>query len=187
MLIGYARVSTDEQNIDLQSDALGHAGCEQVFTDKASGARNDRPGLLEALSHLRKGDTLVVWRLDRLGRTMRGLVDFVQDLGRRDVDFRSLHDSIDTKTAAGRFFFHIMAALAEMERDLIRERTNAGLAAARARGRNGGRPPKLTLRQLEHARRLLDDRSTTVGEVAKSLGVDRSTLYRALTRTRCAI
>lgn len=184
MLIGYARVSTDDQNLDLQRDALTRAGCEQIHTDKASGARDDRPGLIHALSHLRKGDTLVVWKLDRLGRTMRGLVDLVQELKSRGVDFRSLQDSIDTSTAAGRFFFHVMAALAEMERDLIRERTNAGLAAARARGRNGGRPAKLSSRQLEHALRLLEDRNTTVADVAESLGIDRSTLYRAIAKER---
>lgn len=184
MLIGYARVSTDEQNLDLQRDALTRAGCEQIHTDKASGARDDRPGLIKALSHLRKGDTFIVWKLDRLGRTMRGLVDLVQDLKSRGVDFRSLQDSIDTSTAGGRFFFHVMAAMAEMERDLIRERTNAGLAAARARGRNGGRPAKLSTRQLEHARRLLKDRNTTVADVAESLGINRSTLYRAMAKDR---
>src|SRR5690242_4868970 len=148
MLIGYARVSTEEQNIDLQRDALGSAGCERVFSDKTSGARTDRPGLLEARSHLRKGDTFVVWKLDRLGRTMRGLVDFVQELHDAGINFLSLQDRIDTQTSGGRFFFHMMAALAEMERDLIRERTCAGLAAARARGRVGGRPPKLSKRQI---------------------------------------
>jgi DNA invertase Pin-like site-specific DNA recombinase len=188
VLIGYARVSTDDQNLDLQRDALAKAGCEQIFEDKLSGARDDRPGLAEALSHLRAADCLIVWKLDRLGRTLRGLIDFIEELRGRSVDFRTLHGStqIDTSTAQGRFFFHVMAALAEMERDLIRERTNAGLAAARARGRNGGRPKKITERQIEHARRLLADRTTTMTEVAASLHINRSTLYRALDRVRRA-
>ena len=188
MLIGYARVSTEDQNLDLQRDALNSAGCEHIFSDKLSGARDDRPGLAEALSHLRAGDCLVVWKLDRLGRTLRGLIDFVAKLRDRDIDFRTLHGTtqIDTSTAQGRIFFHVMAALAEMERDLIRERTNAGLAAARARGRNGGRPPKVTARQLDHARRLLADPNTTMIEVAASLKIDRSTLYRAFNRERRA-
>jgi DNA invertase Pin-like site-specific DNA recombinase len=187
MLIGYARVSTEDQNLDLQRDALAKAGCDKVFEDKLSGARDDRPGLVAALSHLREGDCLAVHKLDRLGRTLRGLIEFVAKLREQGIEFRSLQDSIDTGTAAGRFFFHVMAALAEMERDLIRERTNAGLAAARARGRNGGRPAKITERQLEHAKRLLADRTTTMTEVAASLNVDRSTLYRALDRARRTI
>jgi DNA invertase Pin-like site-specific DNA recombinase len=159
-----------------------NAGCERIFTDKVSGARDDRPGLAEALSHLRHGDCLVVWKLDRLGRTLRGLIDFVGKLGARGIDFRTVHGmtQIDTSTAQGRFFFHIMAALAEMERDMIRERTDAGLAAARARGRNGVRPQKVTKRQIDHARRLLADPVTTMTDVAASLKIDRSTLYRAL-------
>ena len=188
MLIGYARVSTEDQNLDLQRDALTGAGCERIFTEKASGARDDRPGLAEALSHLRKGDCLVVWKLDRLGRTLRGLIEFVGKLRDRGIDFRTLHGAtqIDTSTAQGRFFFHVMAALAEMEGDLIRERTKAGLAASRARGRRGGRPPKITRRQLQHAKRLLADPNTTVIDVAASLKIDRSTLYRALDRDKRA-
>ncbi len=188
MMVGYGRVSTEDQNLDLQLDALAKAGCERIFTDKASGARDDRPGLAAALSHLRKGDCLVVWKLDRPGRTLRGLIDFVGDLRDRGVDFRTLHSStqIDTSTAQGRFTFHLFAALAEMERDLIRERTNAGLTAARARGRNGGRPPKMTKRQIDHARRLLSDPNVTMTDVAASLRIDRSTLYRALARDKAA-
>jgi DNA invertase Pin-like site-specific DNA recombinase len=150
MLVGYARVSTDDQSLDLQYDALTRAGCERIFDDKASGARDDRPGLADALSHLRQGDCLVVWKLDRLGRGLRSLIDFVEGLHHRRIDFRTLDGStqIDTSTAQGKFFFRVMAALAEMERDLIRERTMAGLAAARARGRKGGRKPKLTARQI---------------------------------------
>ena len=180
MIIGYARVSTKDQNLDLQRDALTRMGTERIFEDEASGARDDRPGLADALSHLREGDCLIVWRLDRLGRTMRSLITFVEDLRDKGIDFRSVTEGIDTTTPAGRFFFHVLAALAQMERELIRERTNAGLAAARARGRKGGRKPKLTARQIAHARRLLDDRDTTIKEVAASFGVDRATIYRAL-------
>jgi DNA invertase Pin-like site-specific DNA recombinase len=182
MLIGYARVSTGEQRLDLQVDALRGAGCERIFTDQSSGGRTERAGLEAAMSHLRAGDTLFVWKLDRLGRTVRSLIELVADLQVRGVEFASLSDGINTGTATGRFFFHIMAAMAEMERELIRERTRAGLAAAKARGRLGGRPPKLTVQQLNHARRLLADPLTTALEVAQTLGVARSTLYRALSR-----
>jgi DNA invertase Pin-like site-specific DNA recombinase len=180
MMVGYARVSREDQNLDMQRDALAMAGTERIFEDEASGARDDRPGLNEALSHLRKGDCLVVWRLDRLGRSMRSLIDFVEGLHERGVDFRSITEGIDTTTPAGRFFFHVLAALAQMERELIRERTMAGLAAARARGRKGGRKPKLTPKQIAHARKLLEDRTTTIKDVAASLGVNRATIYRAL-------
>ncbi len=172
-------VSTADQNFDLQHDALKRAGCVRIFEDKASGSRTDRPGLADALSHLREGDILVVWKLDRLGRTVHQLVEFVATLQSRSVEFKSLSDSTDTSAPAGRFFFHMMAALAEMERDLIRERTNAGLAAAKARGRQGGHRPKLSAQQLAHARRLLQDPGTTACEIADTLGVARSTLYRA--------
>lgn len=180
MLLGYARVSTDEQNLELQADALSAAGCDRIFSDKLSGSRLDRPGLVAALSHLRSGDTLVVWKLDRLGRTVRQLVEFVAKLNQDGIEFRSLTDGIDTTTPAGRFFFHMMAALAEMERDLTRERTMAGLAAARARGRMGGRPPALSQRQLTQARHLMQHPDQTMAEIAATLGVSRSTLYRAL-------
>ena len=180
MIIGYARVSTDDQSLDLQRDALGKAGAERVFEDKASGILDRRPGLVEALSHARKGDCLVVWRLDRLGRSIRSLIGFVEQLRDLGVDFRSLNEGIDTTTATGRFFFHVMAALAQMEREINVERTHAGLAAARARGRKGGRKPKLSRKQIAHARKLLDDRDTTVKDVAASLGVSRATLYRAI-------
>jgi DNA invertase Pin-like site-specific DNA recombinase len=180
VMIGYCRVSTEDQNLDLQRDALAKAGAERVFEDKASGVRDDRPGLAETLSHVREGDCLVVWRLDRLGRSMRSLIDFVEGLRGRGADFRSITEGIDTTTPAGRFFFHVLAALAQMERELIRERTHAGLAAARARGRKGGRKPKLTATQIAHARKLLDDRSTTIKDVAASPGVNRATIYRAL-------
>lgn len=182
MMIGYARVSTADQNLDLQLDALQRAGCERTFKDKLSGARTDRSGLTDAMSHLRSGDTLVVWKLDRLGRTVRQLVSMVAELQANGIQFRSLTDGIDTSTSAGRFFFHVMAALAEMERDLVRERTRAGLVAAAARGRHGGRRNKLGSKQVEHARQLIGQPGNTAAEVAKSLGVSRATLFRALKR-----
>src|SRR3982751_2274026 len=154
MLVGYARVSTADQNLDMQIDALNGAGCDRVFTDCQSGSRSIRPGLSEALSHLREGDTLVVWKLDRLGRTVVQLIDMVNALAAKRIGFRSLTNGIDTGTPHGRFFFHVMAGLAEMERELIRERTRAGLDAAKARGRQGGRPKKLTPEQVGTVRDL---------------------------------
>ena len=139
MLVGYARVSTDDQNLDLQTDALKQVGCERIFTDEMSGAKAQRPGLTEALAFLRQDDTLVVWRLDRLGRSLKDLVEQVEVLRSRGIGFRSLHESIDTTSPVGKFQFHVFSALAEFERDLIRERTMAGLQAARSRGRVGGR------------------------------------------------
>lgn len=180
MLIGYARVSTNEQNLDLQRDALLKAGCERIFEEKVSGSRELRISLDAAFSHLRVGDTLVVWKLDRLGRTVRQLVELVGRLEKQGIHFASVTDRIDTSTASGRFFFHVMAALAEMERDLIRDRTRAGLVAAKARGRQGGRPAKLSGLQIDHARRLLADPAITGTDVARTLGVARSTLYRAV-------
>ena len=160
MLIGYVRVSTNDQNTTLQRDALERSGCELIFEDKMSGKTADRPGLKKLLQRLSQGDTLVVWKLDRLGRSMRNLVILVEELKQRSVNFRSLTDSIDTSTPMGRFFFHIMGALAEMERELIVERTRAGLAAARAQGRIGGRRPKLTPEQWAQAGRLLEGGET---------------------------
>ncbi|KZQ82615.1 DNA-invertase, partial [Enterobacter roggenkampii] len=156
MLIGYVRVSTNDQNTALQRNALDSAGCELIFEDKMSGKTSERPGLKKVLRTLSEGDTLVVWKLDRLGRSMRHLVTLIEDLRSRGVNFRSLTDSIDTSTAMGRFFFHVMGALAEMERELIVERTRAGLAAARQQGRIGGRRPKLTVQQWAQAGRLLE-------------------------------
>ena len=180
MLVGYARVSTEDQNLELQLDALKQAGAEKVFTDKVSSVKT-LPGLDEALAYAREGDILVVWKLDRLGRTVKGLIDLVGSLQERGVQFRSLTDGIDTSTPAGRFFFHVMAALAEMERELIRERTNAGLAAARARGRQGGRKPKMSDSKIAAAKQLLDT-GRPAQEVADNLGVSRATLYRGLAK-----
>src|SRR5918997_1143928 len=178
MYIGYARVSTDDQNLDLQRDALNSAGCEQIFTDQVSGTKAKRPGLEQALSHLRPGDTLVVWRLDRLGRSLRHLIDLVQSLADRGVGFRSLTENLDTTTPGGRLVFHVFAALAEFERDLIRERTQAGLAAARARGRQGGRPSVMTPEKLVVARELYASREHPVAAIADVIGVSRASVYR---------
>jgi DNA invertase Pin-like site-specific DNA recombinase len=179
--IGYARVSTGDQHLDLQLDALRQSGCERIFTDQGSGARADRPGLAEALSHLRPDDTLVVWRLDRLGRSLKDLLQRMEDLRERGVAFQSLHESIDTTTPVGKFTFHLFSALAEFERELIRERTRAGLAAARARGRVGGRRRAMTTEKVKAAARLMADPSVSVAEVCRAVGVSRSTLYRYVT------
>lgn len=179
-LIGYARVSTIDQNADLQKDELVRAGCAYVYSDSISGVATERPELDAALAYLRDGDVLVVWRLDRLGRSLKHLVEVVGELQARGVGFRSLHENIDTTTPTGRLVFHIFAALAEFERDLIRERTHAGLTAARARGKVGGRKPILTPQKAAVARRLYDGREHTVAEIAKVLGVSRATIYRHL-------
>ncbi|MFC4487899.1 recombinase family protein [Tepidiphilus baoligensis] len=179
MLIGYARVSTQDQNLELQREALAKAGCERIFEDRASGSRTDREGLARAIDMLRSGDTLVVWKLDRLGRSVKQLVDLVGELQQRGVQFKSLTDAIDTSTPSGRFFFHVMASLAEMERELIVERTRAGLEAARKLGRKGGRRPKMTAGKIESARRLLET-GMPAKDVARSLGVSVPTLYRWL-------
>lgn len=179
MLIGYARVSTQDQHLDLQKEALIKAGCERVYEDKTSGARADRPGLAKALEMLRKGDTLVVWKLDRLGRSVKQLVDLVGMLRAEGVEFKSLTDAIDTGTPSGRFFFHVMASLAEMERELIIERTRAGLEAAKRLGRHGGRRPKMTKSKIEAAKTLLQN-GTPPKDVARNLGVSVPTLYRWL-------
>ena len=176
-LIGYARVSTADQKLSLQLDALNTAGCDRIFDDHASGAKADRPGLTEALAYLRPGDTLVVWKLDRLGRSVKHLVDLVAQLQEQDIQFKSVTDSIDTSTTSGRFFFHVMASLAQMERELTLERTNAGLAAAKQRGKVGGRKRQMTDSKVHSARRLLAD-GLAPREVAKNLGVSVPTLYR---------
>jgi DNA invertase Pin-like site-specific DNA recombinase len=179
MLIGYARVSTQDQNLELQQKALLDAGCEKIFDDKVSGSRSERPGLTQALGILRDGDTLVVWKLDRLGRSVKHLVDLVGELDELGVHFRSLTDLIDTSTVSGRFFFHVMASLAEMERELTVERTRAGLEVARSLGRVGGRKRKMTDSKLESARKLLAG-GVPVKDVAKNLDVSVPTLYRWL-------
>jgi DNA invertase Pin-like site-specific DNA recombinase len=181
MLVGYARVSKDEQVLDLQMDALKAAGVEKVFTDKLSGAKVDRKGLAACLDHLRKGDVLTVWKLDRLGRSTIQLMLLLNNLHERGIEFRSLTEGIDTTTPFGRFYFTMAAALAQLERDRLIERTRAGLASAKARGRLGGRKPKLTPDQVEMARGLLDN-GKPPRDVAKAFGVGRSTLYRALGR-----
>ena len=176
-LLGYARVSTTEQNPDLQVDELTAAGCWKVWTDHASGSLDRRPQLDEVLEQLRPGDTLVVWRLDRLGRSLRHLIDTVTGLDERGVGFRSLRESIDTTTAGGRLVFHLFGALAQFEREIIRDRTVAGLAAARARGRVGGRPSKLSAEQRRQARRMYDARELTVEQIGQVLGVRRTSRY----------
>ena len=177
MLIGYARVSTQDQNLDLQLEALTKAGCKKVFDDKISGSRAERPGLTKALELLREGDTLVVWKLDRLGRSVKNLVDLVSELHRQGVQFKSLTDAIDTGTPSGRFFFHVMASLAEMERELMVERTRAGLELARQLGRKGGRKRQMTDSKIESAKKLLAS-GIPPRDVAKNLGVSVPTLYR---------
>jgi DNA invertase Pin-like site-specific DNA recombinase len=180
MLVGYARVSTQDQNPDLQLDALKAAGCEKVFTEKASGGQRDRPELTAALSYMRPGDSLVVWKLDRLARSMPQLIDTVSTLEDQGIGFRSLTEAIDTTTAGGKLVFHIFGALAEFERSVIRERTRAGLKAARDRGRKGGRPPALSSADLAAAKALLRDPAITMDEVATRLKVSPATLYRHL-------
>lgn len=177
MLIGYARVSTQDQNLDIQREALTRAGCQKVFEEKVSGARAVRPSLAKTMEMLREGDTLVVWKLDRLGRSVKQLVDLVGELHKRSIQFRSLTDAIDTGTPSGRFFFHVMASLAEMERDLTIERTRAGLAVARQLGRKGGRKRRMTDSKIESAKKLLAN-GVPPRDVAKNLGVSVPTLYR---------
>ena len=179
MRIGYARVSTKDQNLTVQTQSLEEANCERIFSDKISGLRATRPGLSDALAHLRPGDTFVVWKLDRLGRSVKNLIQFIEELKEREVEFISITDSVDTTTPAGRFFFHMMASLAQMERELIAERTMAGLKAARKQGRIGGRPPKMTEGKLAAAKQLLSS-GTPPKDVAKNLGISVATLYRWL-------
>jgi DNA invertase Pin-like site-specific DNA recombinase len=183
MLIGYARVSTTDQTLDLQKDALEKTGCARIFTDTASGATAERIGLEEAMSHLRKGDTLVVWRLDRLGRSLKHLIETITALNNRGIGFKSITESIDTTTSGGKLIFHIFGALAEFERDIIRERTQAGLNAARARGRKGGRPKALTPRKAQMALALYTDKNNTIDDICRTLNISRATLYRYIKTT----
>jgi len=187
MLVGYARVSTQDQNPALQLDALKAAGCEKLFVEKASGAQRDRPELLAALDPLRAGDSLVVWKLDRLARSLKQLIETVELLESRSIGLRSLTEAIDTTTAGGKLVFHVFGALAEFERSIIRERTKAGLDAARARGKKGGRPPALAAKDLAAAKAMLSDPEITMEEVAKRLKVAPSTLYRHMPGGRGAI
>jgi DNA invertase Pin-like site-specific DNA recombinase len=177
MLVGYARVSTQDQNLDLQRRELKKAGCKKIYEDTVSGKQVNRQGLTMALEVLRKDDTLVVWKLDRLGRSLKQLISLTEGLEKRGIHFRSLTDSIDTRTTAGRFFFHIMASLAEMERELIIERTRAGLKAAKEMGRTGGRKRLMTNSKIESAKKLLES-GISAREVAVNLGVSIPTLYR---------
>jgi DNA invertase Pin-like site-specific DNA recombinase len=189
MLIGYARVSTQDQTLDLQTDALTRAGCAKLFTDTTSGSKSERPGLQEALNHLRAGYTLVVWRLDRLGRTLKHLIALITDLSDHDIGFMSLQEHIHTTTSGGKLIFHIFGALAEFEREIIRERTNAGLQAARARGRFGGRPTIQALdpKKVAFARRLYADGHMPVREICETLHIGRSTLYRYLQEEKSVV
>lgn len=178
MLVGYARVSTIDQSLDLQKDTLLKYGCEHVFTDKFSAVKEGRPGLEEALNYLRPGDTLVVWRLDRLGRSLKQLIDTVDMLSKKNIEFVSLTETINTSNATGKLVFNVLASLAEFERDLIIERTHAGLAAARARGRKGGRPRKHNNKQIAAAEKIAE--TQTISEACESVGISRGTYYRRL-------
>ena len=179
MKIGYARVSTQDQKLNLQTDALEKAGCEKIFSDTASGAKDNRVGLIEAIEFCREGDSLVVWKLDRLGRSLKHLIETINLLHKKKVGFVSLQESIDTTTPGGKLIFHVFGALAEFEREIIRDRTRAGLTAARKRGRLGGRPKSLTTRQIVMAKKLLADPNNNVQEICDQFKVSRSTLYRA--------
>lgn len=178
MLIGYARVSTGEQNLDLQITALIQAGCEQIFSDKLSGVKMDRPQLINALNFARAGDTILVWRLDRFGRSLTDLISSIEQLEKRNVGFKSLHENIDTTTATGKLIFHIFSALAEFERNLNRERTMAGLNAARARGHFGGRKSSMTPEKIKIAASLMKDKGNMIDDICKTLKISRATLYR---------
>src|SRR5207248_5376603 len=181
MLVGYARVSTNEQILDLQKDALEMIWCTKIYSDVVSGAKEERKGLQEALEYVREGDTLVVWRLDRLGRSLKHLIETITKLNNRKIGFKSITENIDTTASGGKLVFHIFGALAEFERDIIRERTNAGLQAARARGRLGGRPKAHTLntpKKVALAQTLYDNQNNTIEEICKTLHISRATLYR---------
>jgi len=183
--IGYARVSTFDQTLDMQRDALNQAGCHKVFTDIVSGAKDDRKGLADAIAYLREGDTLIVWKLDRLGRSLKHRMTTVTELQDRGIGFRSLTEQIDTSTSGGKLIFHVFGALAEFERDLIRERTQAGLAAARARGRQGGRPRSLnTPAKVAMAQALYLDHANSIDDICRTLHISRATLYRYLSQAK---
>jgi DNA invertase Pin-like site-specific DNA recombinase len=178
MLVGYARVSTDDQNLNLQRDALSQAGCEQIFEDQLSGAKAERPGLHQALQYARVGDTIVVWRLDRLSRSLKDLIEMVTLLESKGIGLKSLQEAIDTSSSSGKLIFHIFGALAEFERNLIRERTQTGLRAARARGRKGGRPKSLNKDKQALAVKLYNEKKHTVDQICEIMGVSKPTLYK---------
>lgn len=184
MLIGYARVSSLEQNLDLQVDALKKAGCDRIFEEKVSGVRDERPQLAEAMGYLREGDTLVVWRLDRLGRSLLNLIKLVNEIQGKGIGFKSLVEQIDTTTPTGTFFFHVTGAFAQLERSIIIERTRAGLIAARARGRMGGRPRAFDDETFEMALKLYKDKTRPVGDICSKLGINKRTFYTHLKRSQ---
>jgi DNA invertase Pin-like site-specific DNA recombinase len=187
MKVGYARISTNDQNLYIQEDALKNAGCEKIFTDIASGAKSQRPGLDKALDYIREGDTLIVWKLDRLGRSIQHLIKIISDFQERKVGFKSLQENVETLTSGGKLIFHIFSALAEFERDLIRERTDAGLKAARARGRIGGRPPILDSRQSKRMIEIYDEQKNTVAEICKIYNISRPSFYNYLKKRKAII
>ena len=184
MKVGYARVSTADQHLRMQEDALKSAGCEEIFTDIASGSKTERSGLNKALAYVREGDVLVVWKLDRLGRSIQHLIQTVNLLQSKKIGFKSLQENIDTTTSGGKLIFLMFSALAEFERDLIRERTQAGLKAARARGRMGGRPPMLDNRQIKRMMELYDEGKSTVAEICKIYDISRPSFYNYLQKKR---
>jgi DNA invertase Pin-like site-specific DNA recombinase len=184
MLIGYARVSTDDQKLNLQYDALQKAGCEKIFEDYLSGAKTSRPGLNAALDMARAGDTLIVWRLDRLGRSLKDLLQLIETLKERSIGLYSLQESINTTTSSGQLVFHLFGALAEFERNLVRERTHAGLNAARARGRKGGRPKALDLKKRQLAVKLYNDRQHSIDEICHMMGISKPTLYKYIAEAK---
>ncbi len=187
MKIGYARVSTADQYLRMQEDALKGSGCEEIFTDVASGTKSQRPGLDKALEYVREGDTLVVWKLDRLGRSIQHLIQLMTSLNEKKIGFKSLQESIDTPTSGGKLIFHMFSALAEFERDLIQERTQAGLKAARARGKMGGRPPLLDNRQINRMIEMYNEQKNTVAEICKIYDISRPSFYNYLKQRKNAL
>ena len=184
MKVGYCRISTHDQCLAMQQDALKESGCEEIYSDIASGTKSERPGLEQAISFLREGDTLIVWQLDRLGRSIQHLIQTIQSLNNRKIGFQSLRENIDTTTSGGKLIFHIFGALAEFERELIRERTNAGLKAARARGRLGGRPSLLDNKQVLRLVELYDEGKSSVNEICKIFGISRPSFYNYLNKRK---
>ena len=180
MLIGYARVSTQDQNLDLQKDELTKSGCEKIFYDIASGAKSERAGLKDTLEYIREGDVLVVWKLDRLGRSLKHLIEIVSELNQKKIGFKSLRENIDTTSPGGKLIFHLFGALAEFEREIIRERTSAGLLAARSRGKKGGRPKSMDDKKIIMAKALYNDKKNSIKDICEILKVSKPTLYRYL-------